>query len=598
MTLSRLTILLTLALAILPAGAQVKFTHPGAIYTVEEIKLAKSRAAAGKQPWKDAYDSLIREADSALNVKPDAPEKFDLPWRYKDAKGHMAAGARIRSQSWAAYTLGLGSLMTEDAAKSKIYATQCAAMLKEWTRCKNIGLREGDEAEAALAACNSGNGFIAAADFIYNSPHWSAADRTEFKQWIREVYLKATEIKTMKFENNWNAWGTCAALLSDYVLEDATALQADKALLVDVITKQIEPDGKMPKELDRGNGKNWYTYFALSAITQGAVVVRNATGDDLMKLETPTGKLVQQGIDYFVTNLFQAPYSSLVEAAGGFYNNKKYLTMNRSRRPIIGIREHNGWNYPTLFLQPDEIPINQMPIAAAVISPSPAKAGVDLVFNASSSRDPDGEIKFWRWSFEGEKTSKSYIEPLYSAGDILHFPTAQLGRFQVDFDLKVDIVGDAAVGLQSSSMSGTSWRKSSYLFSINEGKFAVRDGSAYRAETEVSYELGKTYHIRFVVDVLRKTWSVSIIDGDKTIPLATNYMMRDGADAVLDISKLLYMGPVGMEITKVRMESSSQTMEGMQVNRKFDTPGSKAISLTVTDDVGALHTKQITLEVQ
>jgi hypothetical protein len=587
-----------LALSSLPVSGATKFTHPGAIYSIAEIKLAKSRAAAGKEPWKSALDSLLREADTALNVKPDAPEKFDLPWRYKDPKGHMAEGARIRSQSWAAYTLGLASQMTDDAAKSKTYALHAAAILKDWTRCRNIGVDEGDAAEAALAACNSGNGFIAAADFIYQSPHWPAADRAAFLQWVREVYRKATQIKTIKFDNNWNAWGTSAALLSDYLLEDAPELESNRALLVDTIVKQIEPDGRMPKELARGGGKNWYTYFALSAMTQGATVVRNATGEDLMKPGTPTGTLLQQGIDYFVTQLFQAPYSSLVEAAGGYYNNKAYLTMNRARRPVTGIRDHNAWNYPTLFLQPDDVPFNQPPVALAALPASPAKTGEELVFDASTSSDPDGVIKSWLWSFDGEKTSKSYIEPLYSAGDVLHFPTAQMGRFQVEFDLKVEVPGDTAVGLQSSGMSGASWRKSSYLFSVNEGKFAVRDGEAYRSETEFPYELGKTYRIRFEVDVPQKIWSVSVIDGSKTIPLAKDYKMRDGADGVTDISRILYMGAPGMDVTNVRMESSGQTIEGVQVTRKFDTPGTKSISLTVTDDLGALDTKQFTLQVQ
>jgi hypothetical protein len=147
-------------------------------------------------------------------------------------------------------------------------------------------------------------------------------------------------------------------------------------------------------------------------------------------------------------------------------------------------------------------------------------------------------------------------------------------------------------------MSGASWRKSSYLFSVNEGKFAVRDGEAYRSETEFSYEIGKTYHIRFEVNVPEKLWSVSVIDGGKTLPLAKDYKMRDGVDGVTDISRILYMGAVGMEVTNVRFESSGQTLDGVQITRKFDTPGTKSISLTVTDDLGALDTKQFTLQVQ
>jgi hypothetical protein len=100
------------------------------------------------------------------------------------------------------------------------------------------------------------------------------------------------------------------------------------------------------------------------------------------------------------------------------------------------------------------------------------------------------------------------------------------------------------------------------------------------------------------VDVPQKIWSVSVIDGSKTIPLARDYKMRDGADGVTDISRILYMGAPGMDVTNVRMESSGQTIEGVQVTRKFDTAGTKSVSLTVTDDLGALDTKQFTLQVQ
>lgn len=593
------TACLTLALAasFVPrlAGAQ---PHPGAPYTRQDLDTAKVRAAAGKSPWAEARKNLLAEADEALKlaVTP-APKKLVIPRRYADSEGHMKAREKIGADAWAAQALALGSWMTDDKARNTAYAQKAIEILMAWTACGDVGNLADDQKEAALTSCTTGNGLIVAADLLYSSPQWPAADRAKFLDWVKTVYLPATAIRTIGYGNNWEAWGTYATLLASHLLGDRTLFAKATDLLESDITKQIADDGSMPKELARGSGKHWYTYYALTPMILGAKVVEDTTGKKLLDPATPSGERLASGITYFLANLDAPPYRDLIEGYGGLTNNNACLRYNLGRRPLTGIRAHSGWNFPTLFLRPDIVPENQPPAIVTAPLPASVKVGEEIVLDASASTDPDGRIKEILWTYSGTPETKSFDTALRSSADVIELPEALAADFTLTFTLEMNRPANAALGLQSEADTAKDWGGSSFLVNTKGGLLKVRDGARYRADRDIPCPPGDKLKIRMEVRPVSQTCDVFVDAGNGEILLARDCAIREDKKARTDVRRVRYVGEEGMAIDAVSLSSSQRIVKGPTARIKFDQPGNHEILLTAIDDLGAITTRTLSLTV-
>jgi hypothetical protein len=81
------------------------------------------------------------------------------------------------------------------------------------------------------------------------------------------------------------------------------------------------------------------------------------------------------------------------------------------------------------------------------------------------------------------------------------------------------------------------------------GTIDVRNGGVFAAEQKLPYSAGKTYRVRMVIDIPKKTYSVFVTPaGQAEVTLATNYAFRSGQGSVQSLGKLVlagYKGPNG-----------------------------------------------------
>lgn len=595
---SRIPCLSLLLAVLLVPGLSPAQQHPGAPYTRQDLDTAKSRADAGKSPWAEARKNLLEEADEALklSVTP-APAQLVIPRRYIDSAGHMKAREKFGADAWAAQALALGAWMTGDKAKSTAYAKKAIEILMAWTACADMGNLQGDQREAALTSCTTGNGLIVAADLLYTNPSWANADCEKFLDWVRKVYLRATEIRAIGHGNNWECWGIYSTLLASRLLDDRVLFATGQNLLEEAIKEQITGDGSMPKELARGAGKHWYTYYALTPLILGAKVVEDTTGRKMLDPATPTGKRLASGITYFLANLDAAPYRDMIEGYGSLTNNETCLHYNLGRRPVTGIRAHSGWNFPTLFLRPEAVPENRPPLVVTAALPASAKVGEEIVLDASGSSDPDGRIREILWSFPETPKTTTFDNVLRSPADTVEFPETISADFSLTFTLKINRPANAALGLQSEADTGKNWNGSSFLVNTKGGVLKVRDGARYHAERDIPCRPGDVLKIRMEVHPLGQTCDVFADPGSGEMLLAKDCAIREDKKARGDIRRVQYVGEEGAEIGAISLTTTQRVVKGPTARLKFDQPGTHVIQVTAIDDLGAATTRELSLEV-
>jgi hypothetical protein len=581
-----------------PGFAAGAFSYPETPYTSEDLVLAKQRALAGRQPWADALGVLFKEADEALKrpVSP-GPETLFVPRRYEDPAGHLKAREKIGGDAWAAYALALASRLGDDDAKTRAYAEKAAAILKSWTSTKDIGTYDPDHPsprrEAALTACTAGNGLIAAAELLHDNPHWSADGRAAFLEWTKRVYYPATEIRTIDYDNNWNCWGIYAHLLASHFTGDREGFAVSTTLLKHAIVTHIENDGRMPKELARGTGKHWYTYYALTPLTLGAYFAGNVTGENLLDPATITGARLASGMRYFVTQLEWQPYRDLVESYGGLTGDLHYLSLNRGKRPVVGIRAHGGWNFPTLFIKTDEVPVNDAPRAVARPDRATVSIGDEIEFDAAGSTDADGEVRRAVWSYPAKDEAFEAGSSLAAPGDAFVFPKSLRGDFTLSLRMRFSRTTNMAVALQSEEDTEPGWKGSSYLIGTKDGHIQVRDGSGYRSDHEVVCKPGDVLTLRMRLHARTRTYDVFADTGAGEVQLAEGYAIRDDKENRSDVRRLRYIGEAGVEVTDMRVVTHGGVIEGSRARIKFTQAGPQMVTLTVTDDLGAMDTREI-----
>ena len=142
-----------------------------------------------------------------------------------------------------------------------------------------------------------GTAFVTTAELLADDPAWSATDRARFTHWTDTVLRDVATIESD--ENNVGSWGVFAGLAGAHWRNDEAALAQHAARLRALIDSQIDDSGNLPLELARGAKGIWYTYFSLAPLTHAAGVLRNATGEDLLRWQPPSGGSLEQALGRF-----------------------------------------------------------------------------------------------------------------------------------------------------------------------------------------------------------------------------------------------------------------------------------------------------------
>jgi hypothetical protein len=80
------------------------------------------------------------------------------------------------------------------------------------------------------------------------------------------------------------------------------------------------------------------------------------------------------------------------------------------------------------------------------------------------------------------------------------------------------------------------------------GTIDVRNGAIFAAEQKLPYSAGKTYRVRMVIDIPKKTYSVFVAAaGGAEVVLAKDYAFRSGQGSVQSLAKLVLAGYKGRD---------------------------------------------------
>lgn len=316
------------------------------VFSADPAVMAQSKAAlaAGDAALQPALKHLLGDADKRLKAHdssvmdkeqvPPSGDKHDYmsqaPYYWKDTnspdgkyvrhdgernpeiRGISDAGS-FASVCSGVHTLGLAYYFTGDEK----YAAKAAEMTRVWflnpaTRMKpNLNYGQGipgetDGRPTGLIGARGLVDFVDGVGLLAGSKSWTEADQQGITDWVRQYFQWLTTSKIGLGEdaasNNHGTWYdvqavSLALFIGDTGYAQNELQQARKKRIAD----QIQPDGKMPRELARTLSFN-YSVFNLHAEI-GLADLGDRAGVDLWHYQTTDGRGIQKALEFI------APYA-------------------------------------------------------------------------------------------------------------------------------------------------------------------------------------------------------------------------------------------------------------------------------------------------
>ena len=106
---------------------------------------------------------------------------------------------------------------------------------------------------------------------------------------------------------------------------------------------------------------------------------------------------------------------------------------------------------------------------------------------------------------------------------------------------------DGVIGYADTSVGISAYSDMAMLVRMyTDGRFDVRNGSAYDADVDVLYTANSTYHVRMVTDLNAGTYDVWVTpQGGAEIQIAKDYNFRSDAPPTDDIGKVCLIDYAG-----------------------------------------------------
>ena len=319
-------------------------------FRADALVAARSRAAKGDAGLMISLAQLRAEADKLLKLKPASvmdkkrtaasgdhhdyfslgtywwpdPSKPDgLPYIRRDGEVNPeirndADFVPFSTTCKAVETLGLAYWFTGDER----YAQKVAKLLRVWFLDPATRMNPNlQHAQAIPGSCDGRGIGIIEAHFLIGltdglalidgSPVWPASDATSMNAWFADYYHWLTTSKNgldeAATENNHGSWYDAQA--ADLALVLGKTDEAKKILSefpTKRIARQIEPDGRQPRELERTNSLR-YSIFNLEALFTLSRLGENV-GVDAWNFATPDGRGLRAALR------FLAPYADPAKA--------------------------------------------------------------------------------------------------------------------------------------------------------------------------------------------------------------------------------------------------------------------------------------------
>ena len=324
-----------------PAAAVETAAVPPRVFLADPTTLVANKAAlaAGDASFQPALHHLLADADRRLRQKapsvmdkdqiPPSGDKHDFisqaPYFWKDTNspdgkyvrhdgernpeaGHNSDAGHLATVCTGVHTLALAYYFTGEEK----YAAKATELIRVWflnpaTRM-NPNLKYGQgipgEVEGRPTGLIGARGLADMVDgvgLLAGSATWSAADQQGITAWVRDYFQWLTTSKIGLGEeaaaNNHGTFYDVQAITLALFLDRTNYVQ--EKLLLDRqrrIAWEIEPDGRMPRELARTLSFN-YSLFNLHAEMDLADLGRRA-GVDLWHYQTPDGRSLLKAVEF------------------------------------------------------------------------------------------------------------------------------------------------------------------------------------------------------------------------------------------------------------------------------------------------------------
>jgi hypothetical protein len=184
-----IAVLATIGVRFVTASAATAFVHPGVLVSRAQLDFVKGKVAAGAQPWKAAYDQMIKSSYASLTrtAKPRATVEcgsFSNP---------NLGCTDEREDAIAAYTDALAWYLSGNAA----YAKKSIALMDAWSAT----IKSHTNSNAPLQTAWAGTVWPRAAEIIrYTYSSWP--NEARFATMLKTVYLPEV-INGSSSNGNW-----------------------------------------------------------------------------------------------------------------------------------------------------------------------------------------------------------------------------------------------------------------------------------------------------------------------------------------------------------------------------------------------------------
>ena len=157
------------------------------------------------------------------------------------------------------------------------------------------------------------------------------------------------------------------------------------------IGKQIQPDGRLPRELDRPDGAG-YASFTINAMVQMMILAR-VNGDDLYKLKLDDGRSLQVAVEWFMPFIDGNPWPYNGDFSPVPSDVRDALTMLASITKDPKVIDYarlrvSGANHIDNLLYP--IPPKVKPAIRIAKVSDGSESGAPIVFKVAYDNGPDG----------------------------------------------------------------------------------------------------------------------------------------------------------------------------------------------------------------
>jgi hypothetical protein len=341
---------------------------------------AKAKFASGDVSLKPVFHKLLRDADKALQTKPElltdkkqtppSGDKRDyvsqapyywpnprtangLPYIRKDGERNPAAredsdGTRFVHTASRVQTLALAFYLTgkED------YAARAAELLRAFflnpsTRM-NPNLNFGQGIPGSVEGRGGGlidvrgmTQLIDSLKLLEQSHAWTLEDRAAMSAWLGSYLEWLTTSKNGRHEadavnNHGNYYDAQLVALALFAGQTNLATKTLSQVRTKRIAKQIEPDGRQPLELARTKSFS-YSMFSLNALMDLASLGKNQ-GLDLWHYQTDDGRGIRKALEFLlpyadparkwpyqqIEKIKRADLGELLLRAAGEYPDEKF----------------------------------------------------------------------------------------------------------------------------------------------------------------------------------------------------------------------------------------------------------------------------------